>query len=67
MVWYIKPVGCLNSQDVPMVARQQALECLCIEDRVHMATNMVAERREALLVTSRVRVGTHPTGIVLSS
>ncbi|EER00783.1 Chaperone clpB, putative [Perkinsus marinus ATCC 50983] len=46
---------CATLKDVPMVARQQALECLCIEDRLHMATNMVAERREALLVTSRVR------------
>ncbi|KAF4722976.1 hypothetical protein FOZ62_016590, partial [Perkinsus olseni] len=46
---------CATLKDVPITSRQKALECLCIEERVRMARDMVDERREAMLVSNRVR------------
>ncbi|KAF4677328.1 hypothetical protein FOL47_002256 [Perkinsus chesapeaki] len=46
---------CATLKDVPMAARQKALECLSIEKRLHIAKDMVDERRESLLVANRVR------------
>ncbi|KAF4661419.1 hypothetical protein FOZ61_003192 [Perkinsus olseni] len=46
---------CATLKDAPVNSRQEALECLCIEERVRMARDMVDERREAMLVSNRVR------------
>ncbi|KAF4712792.1 hypothetical protein FOZ63_010639, partial [Perkinsus olseni] len=46
---------CATLKDVPIASRQKSLECLCIEERVRMAGDMVDERREAMLVSNRVR------------